>query len=195
MRIRCSIVLASVLFAGLAAEPLLAQTSSNLIENAGFELPPGPSDAHPDLWTYFSSKNENMGIARKIKRSGQQSLRLSGQGQTNGFEGATQTHAVQPDRRYTFSAYFANDRNDPMGGTARGFLVIEWRTADGADITRTLSDMCDSSLSRLRWQQYAITNATPPADAAIGIFGIHLSEGSEGAKGSLLVDDVSAVEQ
>ncbi len=102
---------------------------------------------------------------------------------------------VTAGSRYTFSAYFMNDKSDPLKNTASGMLVIEWKSADGKEMSRTLSKLWDSGLSKMRWEQFFINHVEPPKGAVSATFGIHFCEGKEGANGSVFIDDVMLIEK
>ncbi|OQW96499.1 MAG: hypothetical protein BWK77_04440 [Verrucomicrobia bacterium A1] len=190
--------LAAVLIASAAAFLPLASAShaaDNIATNGSFEEPAGQEGAPPAGWIFFSNKLIKMGTSRETMRSGGQCLRFEAQGVPDAFQGCTLSVPVDPARKYTFSAYLANSKSQPLGGTDHGFLVVEWCAADGKELTRTLSKMYDPSLSRIRWEQFVLSNLTPPSGAATAVVGIHLSEGKSGATGCLYVDDFAAYEQ
>ena len=82
-----------------------------------------------------------------------------------------------------------------LKNTATGMLVIEWKSADDKEMSRTLSKMWDPGLSKLRWEQISINNAEPPKGAVSATFGIHFCDGKSGASGSVFVDDVMLIEK
>ena len=167
----------------------------NLIPNDGFEQPVGEEGSVPAEWVPFTSKNLVMGTTSAVKRNGAQSLKITAQNIPNGFQGVNYTIPVTSGSRYTFSTYVMNDKSDPLKGTAHGMLVIEWKSADNKEMSRTLSKSWDTSLSRMRWELFSINNMEPPKGTVSATFGIHFCEGKEGANGSIFIDDVMLVEK
>ena len=167
----------------------------NLLANAGFEESVTGEGSVPAVWVPFTSKNVVMATTGAVKRNGTQSLRISAQKIPNAFQGINFNIPVTAGSRYTFSAYVMNDKNDPLKNTATGMLVIEWKSADDKEMSRTLSKMWDTGLSKMRWEQLSINNAEPPKGAVSATFGIHFCEGKEGAAGSVFIDDATLIEK
>ncbi len=170
-------------------------TDKNLVPNGGFEQSVADEGSVPTDWVPFTSKNVVLGTSRSAKRDGEQSLRMSAQKIPNAFQGVNHIMPLTPGSKYTFSAFFMNDKNDPLKNTATGMLVIEWKSADNKEMSRTLSKMWDPGLSKLRWEQISINNAEPPKGAVSATFGIHFCDGKSGASGSVFVDDVMLIEK
>ena len=170
-------------------------TDKNLVPNRGFEQSVADEGSVPTDWVPFTSKNVIIVTSGAAKHSGEQSLRISAQRIPNAFQGVNFTNSVNAGSRYTFSAYVMNDKNDPLKNTATGMLVIEWKSADDKEMSRTLSKMWDPGLSKLRWEQISINNAEPPKGAVSATFGIHFCDGKSGASGSVFVDDVMLIEK
>lgn len=167
---------------------------SNLIANAGFEQTVAEGGV-PAEWVPFTSKNVAIETTGAVKRNGAQSLKISAQKIPNAFQGVNYTIPVTAGSRYTFSAYVMNDKSDPLKDTVHGMLVIEWKSADNKEMSRTLSKLWEPSLSRMRWELFSINNAEPPKGAVSATFGIHFCEGKEVSSGSILIDDVMLIEK
>lgn len=174
------------------ASPAAKPPEANLAPNPGFEEPAGIENAYPTNWTHYTStpKMNNIGVSSASKLTGNQCLRIKTQGVTNASHGLLAALPVTPGDKYTFIVNFLNDKADPLGGTFKGSLAIEWKNAQGKEIGRSRSTDLDTRLSRMHWTDVSIKKAPAPKGAVQGVFGIHLEEGSEGAQGSLLVDDV-----
>ena len=194
MKLRIEFVITALLFCAWTS-PAQEAKDKDLITNAGFEQLVSEGSNMPAEWVPFTSKNVVMGTTSAAKRNGAQSLKISAQKIPNAFQGVNCIIPVTAGSRYTFSAYFMNDKGDPLKGTASGMLVIEWKSADNKEMSRTLSKLWDSSLSKMRWEQFLIANAEPPKGAVSATFGIHFCEGKEGANGSIFVDDVMLIEK
>ena len=163
----------------------------NLAVNPGFEEPANAqAGIMPGQWITFTSKAIYIELDRELKRSGEQCLKMTAQQVVDGYQGVSQKVPVVAGDKYTFSAFVMNDKRDPLGGTGHCQLVIEWQNDLGKEIGRKYGPISDSSLSKLRWDSTMIRNEQAPAGATLAIFGIHLSEGKKGGKGSVLIDDV-----
>lgn len=189
---RWSIILAlSVAVFPLSLMAASEEAIENLAVNPGFEA---PADAEagtmPADWISFTSKGVYIGLDRELKRGGEQSVKMTTQRVIDGYQGLSQKLPVVAGEKYTFSAFIMSDKRDPLGGTGHCQLVIEWHNEVGKEIGRKYSPVYDSSTSKLRWNSAFIRNEEVPAGATLAIFGIHLSEGKKGGKGSILVDDV-----
>ena len=184
------------LFFSLVVFPLSLSAASeekieNMAVNPGFEEPANAeAGIMPGQWITFTSKAIVIGLDREFKRSGEQSLKITTQHLVDGYQGVSQKLPVVAGEKYTLSAFIMNDKRDPLGGTGHCQLVIEWQNDMGKEIGRKYSPVYDSSISKLRWDSAFIRNEQAPVGATLAIFGIHLSEGKKGGKGSVLVDDV-----
>ena len=182
-------ILACATRAAVSAET--NSTIPNRALNPGFESPAdAPEQTVPDDWQVFSSKLQQVGITHTAKHAGQQSVRMTAQKAATGYQGIGLKLPVTGGTKYTFSAYVLNDKQDPLGGTGHGQLAIEWIDANGKEISRVYSQKWDSSLSKLRWEYVSLRKQEAPKSAVTANFGIHLSEGKDGGKGSILVDDI-----
>lgn len=182
----------TVAAAVLAAFPARAEDEAevNLAPNPGFELPAGPDNALPELWQYFTTKNNGLGITTSTSRNGRQCLKIAAQKVPEQFQGLVTEIDVQEGEKYSFIAWLTNNRDDPLKGSAFGELVVEWKDDQGKEISRDTSRSWGSNLTRMRWQDYEVSKAKAPKKAVRALFGIHLNEGERESEGSFFVDDV-----
>jgi hypothetical protein len=164
--------------------------TSNLAPNPGFEQPEGPAPVCPEGWSYYVSKIKGVSLTRDNKHGGEQCLQLSAQKTAGAGQGILFETAVEPKAKYTFSVFVTNNRDDLLGGTASGGLVIEWKNEEAKEVARSVSPPWNPGLSRLRWQDFSISKVKVPPGATRAVFGIHLNDGDAAAKGSVFVDDV-----
>jgi hypothetical protein len=163
----------------------------NMAPNPSFESPPAiQGTAVPDGWSFFTTQVNGATLSRQTKHSGEQSLRLATQKIPKMFQGLTFSRAVSGEKKYVFSVYTISDKTDPFGGSAYMSLIIEWKRADGTEISRSISKIVDAGLSRLRWEIVALDGVVAPKGAVQAVFGIHLNDGPTGGKGAVLIDDV-----
>jgi hypothetical protein len=194
MKLRIEFVITMLLLCAWTS-PAQDTKDKNLITNGGFEELVAEGSNMPAAWTPFTSKDVIITTTTDVKRNGAQSLKMTAQKIPNAFQGVNFNIPVTAGSRYTFSAYFMNDKSNPLKDTANGMLVIEWKSADNKEMSRTLSKLWDPSLSKMRWEQFSISNAEPPKGAVSATFGIHLCEGKAGANGSVFIDDVMLIEK
>lgn len=169
----------------------LAASAANLAPNPGFEIPANaPEGTAAQDWLLFSSKQTLSFVAREVKRTGEQSLKVSAQKLPGSYQGVYLSLPVTEGEKYTFSIYAINNKVDPVGGTAHGQLALEWIDATGKEISRDYSQIWNSSLSKMRWETIAIRKKQAPKGAVNAKFGIHFSDGDKGGKGSFFIDDV-----
>ncbi|OQW96497.1 MAG: hypothetical protein BWK77_04430 [Verrucomicrobia bacterium A1] len=188
---RCSVPFATVLLLLAAGVASAEETNtSNLAPNPSFEAPEGPAPEAPDGWSYFVSKVKSISLSRDGRHSGEQCLQLSAQKVAGSSQGILLELPVEPKERYTFSVFLTNNRDDLLGGSASGELVIEWKNAEGKEVARSVSRPWTPGLSRLRWEPFSISKIKVPTGATRAVFGIHLNDGDGAAKGSVFVDDV-----
>ena len=162
----------------------------NLAPNSGFEQPTAPEGASPENWSAFCSKVNGIGISKAAKHGGEQCLKMAAQKAPEAYQGLVLDMPVSPGDVYTFSAYVTNNKDDQLGGTAQGSLVIEWINASNKEVARTTSTSWDRNISRIRWEAVSISKVKVPEGAAVARFGIHLNDGKSGGKGSVFIDDV-----
>ncbi len=180
------------LLAGLLVAAAHASDAQvNLAPNPGFEEPAASSGEAVAGWQLFTSKNVMMGLSPAQVRSGAQALKMTAQGIPEGFQGFNFPLAVAAGEEYTLGASFMSSKEDPLGGSAFVILVIEWKSADDKEISRTVSQKIPAGqMSRMRWSLFAEQDAVVPPGAVRGVFGVHLCEGKPGGKGSVFVDDI-----
>ena len=162
----------------------------NLAPNPGFEQPSSPEGASPENWNAFSSKINKIGVSRTARHGGEQCVKMAAQGLPEAYQGLVLDMPVSPGDVYTFSAYVTNNKDDQLGGSAQGSLVIEWINASNKEVGRSTCTPWDRNVSRMRWEAFAITKAKVPDGASLARFGIHLNDGRSGGKGSVFIDDV-----
>jgi hypothetical protein len=170
------------------------ETPANLAPNASFEDPAAEKEP-PTGWAVFATKSPAMTTYRGTAHSGEQCLKFETQKSAKDFQGLLQTLPVEAGAKYTFRAFLTNNKEDPLGGSAYGNLVIEWKNSADREVGRSSSTTWNRSLSRMRWDEVVIRKAIAPKDAVRGVFGIHLNEGDQGGSGSVLVDDAMIIKE
>jgi hypothetical protein len=160
--------------------------------NASFESPEvttAENDFPPESWICFASKpGDKAGCTAKVKRTGSQSLAFKAPSAANAFEGASQELVVTPSNRYGFTAYAIGDESDKLGAGSIGQVHIEWRSADGKEISRVYGPTWDLNISSMRWERFFVEGEAP-GNAASGLVVIMFYSKSSPGIGTFYVDD------
>ncbi len=169
-----STILVLVLCAGSAAAN--EENEKELLYNPGFEEPliePGFSLNKPEGWLVFTSSpgKDRFRLTTEVFHSGDQALHVASQNERNSFQGLAQAIPVQEDTVYAFSVYVHNDPDEPLSGTVRAQMSIEWKNGHGEEIRRQWGPEWNRRLPRHRWEHFSMT-ARAPRDAVTGVFGI-----------------------
>jgi hypothetical protein len=178
-----------------------AKAGDELLTNAGFESPAvagdSDTDTNPADWILFSSVEggEKVGLSSKARHNGKQSARLTVQGTPNSYQGIFQSIAVASGSSYQFTVHARNDNHQPLKGTARGQISIEWKAADDQELDRTWGPDWGASLAGSNWTKFEMVGKAPP-NAVRAHFVITQFDGADaGAAGTFLVDDASVKTQ
>lgn len=128
---------------------------------------------------------------RILPKGGRHSIRFEARGQSNGFQAVSQRIEVKGGSTYTFTVGVRSDPKAPFRGTdAYGQWVVQWFNANGEEIGRVWSPGWTRTLTRLRWESFAVRKVKAPTGAVYALVGIHLYEKS-GASGAFFVDNVT----
>jgi len=186
---RILVVMFILVFLTAGAALAAKETTTNLAPNPGFEQPPAVSNGAPEGWTYFTTKGNTICLTTEKKHGGEQCLQMAAQNVALAYQGIHVELPVAEGEKYTFEVFVTNSRSNLLSGTVSGLLVIEWKDANGQEITRAMSTSWNAALSRMRWESFSIKKTKAPKGAVLAKFGIQLHDGNAG-KGSVLVDDV-----
>jgi hypothetical protein len=160
--------------------------------NAGFESPEVTTpDNHfpPEGWICFASKpGDKVGCSAKAKRTGSQSIVFKAPSAANGFEGASQEFVVTPTYHYGFTAYVIGDESDPLSAGSFGQVHIEWRGADGKELSRVYGPTWDLNLSSKRWERFFV-EGDAPAGTVSGLVVVMFYSKTNPGRGTFYVDD------
>lgn len=184
--------LSAVLLAALSVvQAWGADPPRNLLLNPGFEGDRDPATDLPTGWQPFSTKLHNFRTVKGVSREGQQSMRLTAQQAPTSYLGLFQSLNVEPRQRLDLSAWAMEDAQDPLGGSAKLLISMEFMDANGREVGR-FSSRPDGQLPRGRWTQMKVSTRAPPYSAVMKVV-ICLHEGEGKGRGSVFVDDVSLV--
>lgn len=167
------------------------------LQNAGFEEPSivkgAVSGVVPDKWFYFTSTAENRtGVTDAKKRSGSQSVFFKCLTATNSYQGLAGKFLVDEGAHYALSIYAISSAEDPLVGAAFGQLSIEWKTEEGAEISRVHGPTWTFDLPANRWEKFTV-EADAPDKAAIGQLVITFFSQDGQGQGTFYVDDAEVV--
>jgi hypothetical protein len=163
--------------------------AGNLLINADFDEADGNA---PRNWEYFTNLKPALSMTNVMNT---QCIQLQSQEKPGAFQGIIQRVAVQSGEKYAVSASIKNSREQPLGGSAFGQIVVEWMDEKNREVGRTWSDQCGSSVSKIRWDQVVISKVAAPKEAVAARIGFHLYDGDRGGKGALLVDNIALTQQ
>ncbi len=192
-------LIVSLIAFGLCAGTSVAnedEEEQELLHNPGFEYPliePGFSLTKPEGWLAFSSVSGRDGFRMTTEgfHAGDQALHVASQDERNSFQGLTQEIPVEEDAVYEFSLYVHNDPAEPLSGTVRGQMSIEWKNARGEEIRRQWGPEWNRRLARHEWTQFSMTQRAP-RDAVTAVFGItQFNEQRSRDGGAFYLDSVS----
>lgn len=190
--------LAAALLAALpiarAEDSEKAGASANLINNGGFEVSKPPK-GEPEGWLFFTSKMGTGTVVTNVAAEGTSCLRIRAQGTPGAVSGVTQVLPVGQNQRFTFTAKVRQMDEDKLKGGVLGQLVIEWQDFAGKELQRTISKPWKRNLGSSSWDELEIRKVKAPQGAVQAVFGVHLNDGPNGSKGSMLVDDVVVISQ
>lgn len=176
--------------AAWAAEP------KALLTNGDFETPKiaaGQTPAKPEGWNGFASGpalTEKLTLSAAKAHGGEQALRLSALAVKDGFSGVTQMATVEAGKTYRLTAFVLNDATQPLAGSLRGQISLEWKDAAGKEIDRTWGPDCGGDLSQQQWRRLEMTAKAPAGAAKVNV-AVTLHEGPAPQAGALFVDDVN----
>lgn len=194
-RIAVWITLIGAVLAASTALPAFSQPAPEAIpalQNASFESPAvSTPDDHfpPENWICFASKpGDKVGCTAQTKRSGSQALIFKAPSVANAFEGASQEFQVTPTYHYGFTAYAIADEADRLGAGSFGQVHIEWRAADGKEISRVYGPTWDINLSTKRWERFFVEGDAPDGAVSGLVVVMFYSKNSPG-HGTFYVDD------
>ncbi len=189
----------------LASIPLQAgeeeqDPSSQLLVNPSFELPAAdrnaaPGGLAPESWMVQSSGRTapHMELTALTAHEGRQSCRIATVGKKDGSQSLLQAVPVTPGATYQFRVWVMNDPDDPLRGSARGQLCIEWRNERGEEIERVLGPDWGVQMPANVWQRYE-TTAVAPRDATGAHFAVEEHDGPDAAGGAFYLDEASVIE-
>lgn len=168
-----------------------------LLRNPSFESPtiqPGYSLLKPRDWNVFSSRgaDDEIGMSTELVHSGNQAVHIAAQDVPGSFQGLAQVVAVQPRNHYEFTVHVHNDPKQPMSGSVRAQMGIEWRNERGEEIERSRGPQWSRrELRRFRWESFTMQDRAP-RDAATAAFTItQFDESRPMEGGAFYLDDAS----
>jgi hypothetical protein len=189
---RCSLLTTVLVFVCQSA----AHADADLLQNRGFETPELKEAAEtgvvPGDWMVYSSvtSGARIGLSTNVHHAGKQSVRLAVQGAADSYQGLLESVSVTPGTSYHFTVYVRNDDSQPLKGSARGQISIEWKDKDGHEIDRRWGPDWGVALPAGDWTKFEMTEKAP-ANAVRGNFVINQFDGHDSAAGVFFADDAS----
>jgi len=173
------------------------------IKNGDFEAPAieaQDSDKNPTGWRPFATAKENIGTSKSFARSGKQSAKLMipQNAPVDGNQGIYQLIPVIPGKTYTFKVYVHADESEPLMGSVRGQLSIEWKddSPDKKEVDRTWGTDWGATLSAEEWTEMKVTAQAPAkAKYAAVVVTQFIGPSPQDTSGVFYVDDATVAEQ
>lgn len=137
------------------------------LQNSGFEKPAVPPSGidgptAPDAWLSFSSPDKAAAeVSQDRMLAGKQAARLSAPTGEIEFLGMAQTVAVQSGAPYEFSVDVMDDKIHPLSEKSFIRLNLEWKNADGNEISRIQGPPWRADLSAEEWHKVKVSGAAP----------------------------------
>lgn len=176
----------------------------NLIANGDFEAPEieaQDSDRNPAGWSPFASGKEGIGTSKMVVHGGKQSARLMvpTDAGKDANQGIFQLIPVTAGKTYTFTVLVRADASDPLKGSVRGQVSIEWK--DGSDQKKEIGrnwGLTDwgASLPADKWTEVMVTAKAPSqAKFAAVVVTQFVGPSPQDTSGTFFVDDATVIEK
>lgn len=164
------------------------------LRDGGLEDWTEKTDAPLAAWRYYTSGK--FLLTRETNAvEGTACARFAFQETPNASQGIVQHMKVVEGMQYTLCAYVREDPEANVKGTGRVELGIEWRDAQGKEVARLFHSGSSGPLSKLRWQKTCLKKVRAPKGAVEAVVGVHVLDGTAGAKGAVLVDRVEWIQE
>lgn len=174
----------------------------NLLTNSDFEapevIPPDTIEPGADGWETFNTA----GVQTNIRHSFRQALRLAPSAPTGTADGiARQVYQIQDgdvaiNTPYSFSAWIFNNDTEPLTGSRKLQMRIQWFNANDNLLNQVIQDVADASTPQEEWIFVSLENVLIPdnaniAEVRVGFFATN--DGGTGG-GPIYIDDATLVE-
>ena len=173
-----------------------SELSANLLLNSGFEfpdlVPPANQAQGADDWETFNTA----GVRTIYSHSGDQSLRLAPSAPTGTADGiARQVFSASANDVVTFGAWVFNPPSDPLSGTRKAQLRLQWLNANDTLINQTILNVADMHTPESVWINFALVEATLPDNPNITQVRPSLFVSNEGGTGGgvAFFDDIEFI--
>ncbi len=173
---------------------ILLVSQAAAIDNASFEQP-GPDSRGgivvlPSDWNLFTSDTDpvEVGVVDTAAIDGKQACRFSSRDKPGSFHGLSQVVAVTAGQPVVLTAQVQNDMADPLSGTVRGQLSLEWLRGN-EEVGRSYSGDWGQELPADEWTTMTLPATAPQGADRVRIV-ITLRAGDAPTGGAFLIDDV-----
>lgn len=194
-RALCLLLAAGLIPALLAADP--AVDPDNLLKNPSFENGHAAPGQAPADWSFITGSGGlvNGTLTDAAAHTGAYSVYMDKPlDEKDKWQVLCFNTPVEPGATYEFSAWIKADPKNPMRGDTKGNISIEWKDAEGKEISRVAAEPWTPKTfaGAADWVQVKIKAPTPEKVTA-ATFAITYYAGSpKDAGSSFLVDDVVA---
>lgn len=196
----CSVLL--VAFSSNSISNADSSELENLFANPGFEapevLPPDTIEPGADGWETFNTA----GVQTTIKHSLRQALRLAPNGPMGTGDGiARQVYLVANgdvviNSTYSIGAWIFNNGSEPLSGTRKVQIRLQWFNAGGVLLNQQIADVADASTPTDQWIFVSLDNVTIPDNPNIVEVRAAFFATNDGGTGGgpIYIDDATLVQ-
>ena len=160
-----------------------------VIQNPGFETADPTDAAKASGWNAFTESAEPAAtmLSSEDSHGGATAMRLGFDGKRDGFVGITQEVRVEAGQKISFAGYF---KKVDLKEGAYLKIGIEWKHADGTEITRVQEgDINAKTLVSGQWQRFVVSGAAP-GGVSKAILTVTFYTGGT-PSGAVLIDDMT----
>jgi hypothetical protein len=193
---------------GYGATPLPASSSQgieasapnqdNLLKNGDFELGGTAGGQAPDDWGFITESGTpvNGCMVKGIARTGDYAVVIDAPtNERDRWQVLAFNTPIDASSMYEFSIWVKPDSKNPLKGSTKGQVAIEWKDADGNEIARTQGDAwtIKSFEKSSDWTRFKV-KAMAPAKAQTATFTVtYLASNPRETNSAFLVDDAVAI--
>jgi hypothetical protein len=181
-----------------AAENATASNDAdNLLKNPGFENGSPEQGRPPADWTFITASGQhvNGGLTDAAAHTGSFSVYIDKPlSEKDKWQVLCFNTLVETGATYEFSVWVKPDPQNPMRGDTKGTVSIEWKDADGNEITRVAAEAWTPKTfaGSPDWVQVKIKAPTPEKVTAATFVITYYAGSAKDAGSSFLIDDAVA---
>jgi hypothetical protein len=191
------LVIVFLIGATLSAQDPAVQQPDNLLKNGGFELGRAEPGVPPDDWGFITetAMPVNGCMTRTAAHTGDYSVVLdSPKDDKNKWQVMAFNALVEGGAWYEFSIWVKPDPQNPIKGATKGQIAIEWKDADGNEISRAVGQAWTAKTFAPAgdWTEIKVKAAAPAKSSSATFTITYLTGGMKDTNSAFLIDDAVA---